>query len=106
MCFSGRGGRAGGTDVRLRLGFTWEGSIHMSKTSSSTIRKVAAGSALALAAAGGAFVTSPAGAGPSPPLDYTCATALGDKTFSVTHTVPDTVQYGGTVSVVSNVTVP
>lgn len=72
-----------------------------------TFRTVAAGSALALAAAGGAMLASPATAATSETLNYTCTFgALGDKAATATHTVPDTVVYGGMVPVSTTVTVP
>lgn len=74
-------------------------------SNTSARRAAAATSALALAA-GGAFLASPANAVESAPIDYTCQTALGAKTFSVVHSAPDTVEYASSVPVVTKITVP
>ena len=70
-------------------------------------RKVAAGSAVALAATGAAFIASPAQAATSAPLNYTCnSPALGDFTVQAAHTTADTVQYGGTAALTTEMTLP
>lgn len=75
-------------------------------TTTTTIRRVAAGSALALAASGSAFFAAPAMGATSQTLSYTCKTSLGDKTLTASHEMAETVPYGGTVDVTSTVTVP
>lgn len=72
-----------------------------------TFRKVAAGSALALAATGAALITSPAEAATSPSLSYSCSQPqLGEFTVTATHAFGDTVQYGGDLAVTSTLTLP
>lgn len=72
-----------------------------------TFRTVAATGALALVATSGAMLASPAIAATSDTLNYTCTFgALGDKAATATHSVPDTVVYGGVVPVSTTVTVP
>lgn len=70
-----------------------------------TFRKIAAGSALALAA-GGALLISPAEAATSEELNYTCPVLGNPQEFTGTHTVADTAPYGGVVPVTTNVTIP
>lgn len=71
------------------------------------MRTLAAGSALALAAAGSAMLASPATAAESGLLNYTCNfPVLGDRTVTGKHVIDDSVVYGGTVGVSSDITIP
>jgi hypothetical protein len=75
----------------------------MSHTTTRATRKLAIGSALAVAVTAAAWV--PAHAASSAPLDHSCT--LGGNPIgnvAVTHTVPDTVIYGGTIDVTSTFT--
>ena len=69
-------------------------------------RTVAAGSALALAATSGAMLASPAVAATSDTLSYTCPVLGNPQTLTGTHTVAETVPYGGVVDVTTAVTIP
>ena len=73
---------------------------------STAFRKVAAGSALALAATGATLIASPATAATSDELTYTCQVLGNPQTFTGVHTLAETVQYGGTAAVTTAVTIP
>ena len=70
-------------------------------------RLAAAVSALAVVAAGGGALASPAGAATSEPLSYDCATSAYDTyTVSAEHAFSDSLVYGGWLTVVSTIKIP